>query len=133
MGSCDVALLAVAVASQGRLDEAEELARSAVEMNAPGDIEGEVRGRIALSFALALAGRDDDPTAERLAREAVAISEPTDMLELRADAEEALGVVLERSGRRAAADEAYAGALALCETKGILPRAERLRAPHEAR
>ena len=97
MAACDAALLSLAVAAQGRRDEAEDLARTAREMTAPGEIEGEVRWRIALSVALA--GNDGDPTAERLAREAVAISEPTDMLELRADAEEALGLVLERSGR----------------------------------
>jgi tetratricopeptide (TPR) repeat protein len=125
MGACDAALLAVAVAAQGRLDEAEELARTAREMSAPGEIEGEVRSRIALSLALALAGRDDDPTAEQLARRAVALSEPTDMLELRADAEEALGLALERSGQLGPAGEAHARALALCAAKGILPRAER--------
>jgi hypothetical protein len=43
----------------------------------------------------------------------------------RADAEEALGLALERSGRLGPADEAHDRALALCEAKGILPRAER--------
>ncbi len=93
-------------------------------MTAPGEMESEVRWRIALS--LALTGRDGDATAETLAREAVALSEPTDMLELRADAEEALGLALERSGRRGPADEAYARALSLYRAKGILPRPGRL-------
>jgi tetratricopeptide (TPR) repeat protein len=131
-GACDAALLAEAVAAQGRLNEAEALAHAAREMTPPGEVESEVRWRIALS--LALAGRDGGPTAEQLAREAVTLSQPTDMLELRADAEEALGLALERSNRRGPADEAYARALALYETKGTLPRAERLRArSHESR
>jgi class 3 adenylate cyclase/tetratricopeptide (TPR) repeat protein len=125
MGACDAALLAVAVGAQGRLDEAEELARTAMEMNAPGEIEGEVRWRIALSLSLALAGRGVDPTPEQIAREAVTLSEPTDMLELRADAEEALGLALERGGQSGPAGEAYARALGLREAKGILPRVER--------
>jgi tetratricopeptide (TPR) repeat protein len=119
MAACDAALLSLAVAAQGRRDEAEELARTAREMTAPGEIEGEVRWRIALSAALA--GNDGDPIAERLAREALAISEPTDMLELRADAEEALGLALERSGRRGAADEAYARALACARRRASCP------------
>jgi class 3 adenylate cyclase len=60
--------------------------------------------------------------AERLARGAVAFVEPTDYLEVTADAYLALGAVLGRADKQEEAQAAWRRALELYEQKGVVPR-----------
>jgi class 3 adenylate cyclase/tetratricopeptide (TPR) repeat protein len=67
-----------------------------------------------------LARRGDDVEAERLARDAVALSDATDMLACKADARVDLAEVLTLAGRREQAAEALVTAEALYAEKGHL-------------
>ena len=66
-----------------------------------------------------------------LAREAVAIAEPTDFLFLQAWALIGLGEVLERAGKRDEAEAVLADAVQICERKGFVVGAQRARAARE--
>jgi tetratricopeptide (TPR) repeat protein len=78
--------------------------------------------------ARALARRGELHEAERLAREAVALSEPTDSLDFEGEAAFALAEVLRFAGRIDEAAEAAGQALAAWERKGIVGYVERARA-----
>ena len=74
-----------------------------------------------------LARRGAHPEAEALAREAVALVEPTDALTDRGDALLALAEILELRGDRPAAATAAREALALYDRKGAVVLADRAR------
>jgi tetratricopeptide (TPR) repeat protein len=77
--------------------------------------------------ALVAAHRGDPAEAERLAREAVAITEQTDALWWQGDAFVDLAKVLEAAGRPDEAATAYREALDRYERKGIIPLTRRTR------
>jgi len=87
----------------------------------PDDLHAQVGWRAAR--AQACAGRGNAQRGEELAREAIALLEDADDLDLRGDAFVSLGTTLSGSERR----DAYAEAVALYEAKGNLASAERVR------
>jgi tetratricopeptide (TPR) repeat protein len=74
-----------------------------------------------------LARRGELAEAERLAREAVAMGEETDMIDTQADAYADLAEVLSLAGRSEEAIEAFDQALGRYERKGNVVMAERMR------
>jgi tetratricopeptide (TPR) repeat protein len=129
----DSSLAAVLVGS-GRHDEAEVIARDVLSYATEDDFDPHSRARWVLARVFAARGELEE--AERLAREAVGLVEPTDYLEARAETLLGLGDVLERAGRVAEAAEAVLAATELYERKGDLVMSgrarahlERLRAP----
>jgi class 3 adenylate cyclase/tetratricopeptide (TPR) repeat protein len=90
-------LLAEAVGAQGRLDEAEALARETAELAAEHDVDAQTLWRLA--HAKVLARRGELTEAERLVREAVALLEPTDYVVNRVSALSSLAGVLLLSAR----------------------------------
>jgi Flp pilus assembly protein TadD len=77
--------------------------------------------------ALLLARRGQVEEAERLAREAVAIIEPTDYVDIRGDALSALASVLDTAGRRDDAVLEWRRALECYERKGNIVRTTQVR------
>jgi class 3 adenylate cyclase/tetratricopeptide (TPR) repeat protein len=124
--SSTVAQLAEALYRQGHYAEAEEAAKSTAELATVDDFDPNYRWRTVL--ARILARRDEFESAERLAREAVAIVEPTDWHHQRGHAFASLGEVLELARRNDEAREAYERALESFERKEALPEAEEMRA-----
>ena len=100
----------------GRYDEAEPLAQLAREL--AGD-ENDPSGQMPWRQVLALveAHRGNYAEAERLAREAAAIADSTDGLNMQGDALCDLGEVLHAAGRADEADAAFAQALERFESK----------------
>jgi class 3 adenylate cyclase/tetratricopeptide (TPR) repeat protein len=94
--------LAQALYALGRLDEADGWAVRASELGASDDAMTQMLWRQARAKVLARRGEEE---AERLAREAVAIGEETDMLDAQGDAYADLGEVLLLTGKP---DEAVA-------------------------
>jgi class 3 adenylate cyclase/tetratricopeptide (TPR) repeat protein len=117
-------LLAQAVFEQGRVAEAEALARRALEAAQPEDVDPQARGRSILALALARAGEKDE--AERFARDAVEVCKPTDFVMVQADALRHAGEVFDRIGKRGEAILFYREARALYEAKGNVPFAARV-------
>jgi class 3 adenylate cyclase/tetratricopeptide (TPR) repeat protein len=85
-------LLAEAVGAQGRLDEAEALARETSELAAEDDVDAQTLWRLA--HAKVLARRGELTEAERLVREAVGLLEPTDYVVNRVSALASLAGIL---------------------------------------
>jgi DNA-binding SARP family transcriptional activator/class 3 adenylate cyclase len=119
------AMLAQAVYAQGRSDEAEELCRVSEEAAAANDLSAQVTWRGVCAKLRADEGLTGD--AEALAREAVRLAEPTDFLNIRADALLDLAVVLRRGAQPSDAEESIRSALALYEQKGDVVSAGRAR------
>ena len=119
------------VAKMGRLDEAEELARLGQETAPADDWVSQVLWREAL--ALAKAGRGELKEAERLAREAVAMTQGVDYLDSMAWAWDDLALVLTAAGETDEAVAALREALALWERKGNVVSAARTREALSAR
>jgi tetratricopeptide (TPR) repeat protein len=113
------------VAQQGRLDEAEELARVGRESAAADDWSSQVLWR--LSLARALAGRGEFAEAERVAREATALTEGVDYLHQMGEAWGDLGYVLGLAGKREEAHHALHRAIELWEAKENLVGVARAR------
>ncbi len=113
------------LALTGRLDEAEEFAQKGREASPPDDWASQISWREAL--ALVAAQRGDLAEGERLARDAVALTEGVDYLPQMADAWSDLGFVLRLSGRKEEAAAAMRQALSLREAKGDVIRAARVR------
>jgi class 3 adenylate cyclase/tetratricopeptide (TPR) repeat protein len=109
----------------GRLDEAEEWALRARELGAADDVWTQTLWRQAL--ASVLARRGEHAEAERLAREAVAIGDGTDILDMQGDAYADLAEVLLLSGKPGEAVAALEQALERFERKGNLVMAGRMR------
>jgi ATP/maltotriose-dependent transcriptional regulator MalT len=110
----------------GRHDEAEPLARLGRELGVPGDACTQMLWRQVQ--ALVNAHRGEYAEAEALAREAVAIGERTDGLNLQADALCDLGEVLHAAGQTSEAAGAFHDALDRYERKKNLAMARRVRA-----
>jgi class 3 adenylate cyclase/tetratricopeptide (TPR) repeat protein len=110
--------LAHSMALGGRPDEARRYAEESRALAAREDVYAQVRWRAAAARALAAAGDGDHDRAVRLAREAVALAEATDMLNLQADALVDLAETAARSGRPEEAAEAAGRSLPLYERKG---------------
>ncbi len=108
----------------GRLDEAEEWTKHG-ELGAQEDMLTQVTWRRAK--ALIAGTRGDVEEATRLAREAVRISLPTEMLDEQGDSYSALGEVLELAGDAAGAADAYQRSLDCYERKGNVVSAGRTR------
>jgi class 3 adenylate cyclase/tetratricopeptide (TPR) repeat protein len=114
-------LLAESLCRQGRFDEAEAATETSERLAWPDDLHAQVGWRAAR--AQACAGRGEAQQGEELAREAIALLEGADDLDLRGDALIALGKTL--SGRER--HDAYAEATVLYEAKGNIASAERAR------
>jgi class 3 adenylate cyclase len=110
----------------GRPDEALRVAMASKAIAAHDDLFAQVRWRGAA--ARSLAGAGDIGEAERLAAEAVAIAEPTDMLTMRGDALLDQAAVAAAAGRPADAARAAEAALAVYQAKGNRPGTARAEA-----
>ena len=108
---------------QERFDEADGLLDIAAETGADNDFVTQVRLRA--GRAKLLARGSDLAHAEALAREAVALAEQTEYIDLRGDALLALGDVLQLGGRSSEGADAMRAALALWEAKGNVAHAAR--------
>jgi tetratricopeptide (TPR) repeat protein len=119
------AYIARALYGQGRLDEADDLARRAEQSSAADDIwsktwAGGTRAKV-------LARQGDARAAEQMAREAAARIEGTDALDLRGGALLDLADVLILAGRKHEARASAEDALGLFERKGNVVSAEEAR------
>jgi hypothetical protein len=120
------ALLAQAVLAQGRPGEADDLALEAGRRAAPRDTLTQALWREVRARVLMLEGNGEDALA--LAREAVAVLEPTDLLSHRGDAMLDLAAVLRSCDRRDESANAARAAVALYERKGNAVAAARAQA-----
>ena len=123
-------ILAEAVSVQGRDEEAEEIVTMGEET--AGSDDAYSQGLLRSVRAKSLARRGQVEEAERLAREAVAVAEPTDFLFLQSFARTSLGEVLQLAGRDEEAGAVLAEAVDLAEQKGYVVGAGRARAFLEA-
>jgi class 3 adenylate cyclase len=119
----DTAYLARALLAQGRDDEAEACTRTSEALGAGDDIITQVLWRQARARVLARRGQHG--AAGRLAEEAVALAEPTDMLLARGYAFTDLAEVRQLAGDTDGAAAALERALAEYERKGVVPAIER--------
>jgi predicted ATPase/class 3 adenylate cyclase len=109
----------------GRRDEMEAAIALAQEAGSPNDISTQSEWRFVAAMAAADDGRPDE--AERLIGEAVKLLEPTDFLEYRGNAFEALAHVEGRAGHADAREAALGRALAEHERKGNVVGAKHIR------
>jgi class 3 adenylate cyclase/tetratricopeptide (TPR) repeat protein len=114
--STAAALVAHPICAQGRLDEAEEFCRIAKEIGTEDDLATQVLWRSAKAKVLAARG-ELRPAAE-LARDAVAIAERTDDINMHADTLMDLGTVLSAAGALEEHDDAVRRAHELYVRKG---------------
>jgi len=119
------AMLAQAVYAQGRFREADELCRAAADAGAAEDIVTHVIWRGVKAKLLAREGHCEH--AEALAREAVGLVEPTDLLQHRGDAMLDLAEVLRMCPRKDTYHRVAQVALSLYEQKGNAVGAARAR------
>jgi DNA-binding SARP family transcriptional activator len=124
------AFLARALYAQGRYAEAEELTITSNEAAGVDDMVSQIGWRCVRAPVLARRGKRDE--AERIAREALALADETEFLEMRADARVALAEVLGLAERPDESARALAEAAELYEAKGIVVLATRTRALLEA-
>jgi class 3 adenylate cyclase/tetratricopeptide (TPR) repeat protein len=120
------AQLAESLFARDRFEEAERRSQVAEELAAPDDRVSQALWRQVRAKLLARAGAPTD--AERLAREAVALLDETDMLDYHARAVADLATVLRAVGQPEEASNELARAIELFEAKGNVVRAERARA-----
>jgi tetratricopeptide (TPR) repeat protein len=120
------AMLAQALYAQGRLEEAGEQCEVAADSAPADDIVTQVIWRGVKAKLLAHDGRRDE--AEELARTAVALVEPTDLLTHRGDAMLDLAEVLKEPARASTYQRTVRTALAQYERKGNAVGAARARA-----
>jgi tetratricopeptide (TPR) repeat protein len=118
-------MLAEALLLLGRTDETAVILDEVGTFVAPDDSDPQARLRWVR--AVLLSARGEVVEAERLAREAVAIVDVADYLELRADAHAALASVLAAAGRRDDARAEWQVALDLYERKGAVVQAAKAR------
>ncbi len=117
------AMLANLRYARGEFDEAERLARLAEEAAAPDDLASQIQLRAARAQVRARRGLFVE--AEETAREAIALAEQTDFLQVHARAYLALAEVLRLAGRADEARTAVDAAVALYERKGDVVGAKR--------
>ena len=110
-------ILAEALYRQGRDEEAEEFARASEE--AAGIDDAYAQGLLRSIRARVLSRRGEAERAVELARDAVAILEPTDFLFLQGFTRLALGQVLLETDRMDEARTALEEAARICEVKGF--------------
>jgi predicted ATPase/class 3 adenylate cyclase len=118
-------LLAHALCALGEYDEADHFSRVCEDDAVEGDVFSQVLWRSARAKVLARRGEAD--AAEAVAREAVAITERTDLLNDQGYALLDLAEVLARAGRTAEAKDAALEAAERFERKGNLPLLARAR------
>ena len=123
--SAAAAGLAQALYVDGRLDEAEAWSDRAAELGASDDLGTQMRWREVR--AKVLARRGEHPEAERLAREAVALGDETQMLDAQGDAYADLAEVLTLGDRPEDAAEVLEQALVRYDRKEDLVKAGRAR------
>jgi class 3 adenylate cyclase/tetratricopeptide (TPR) repeat protein len=119
------AQLAHALIAQGRDDDAREFVSVSRRAAAEDDASAQALWRTAQAKILMLG--NDFGEGERLAREAVAITEQTDFLNYRADAAMDLAIVLSSAGKTTEAIEAAKVGLELYRRKGNTVAEERAR------
>ena len=119
-------LLAQAMYALDRLEEADGWAEQAAELGASDDVITQMLWRQARAKVLARSDRGVD--AERLVRDAVAIGEATDMLDMQGDAYADLAEVLSLAGRVEEAAGALEEALRRYGEKGNVTSARRTQA-----
>jgi tetratricopeptide (TPR) repeat protein len=124
------AQLADVLARRGKFEEALRYIDESKAIAAPDDLDAQPRFRVAL--ARVLLGQGDVIAADRIVREAIELLEPTDFIDLHADALDVLGDVLVRDRRVEAAAVALQGAVALHGQKGNVVSAARSRAALDA-
>ena len=118
--------LAQALYALGEYEEAARCSRASEDAAAPDDVFSQMLWRISRAKLLVRQGNHE--RAEALAREAVRLGEPTDLLNTRADALFDLAEVLRLGGRPEEAVTALGQAARLYEQKGNLPGLARARA-----
>jgi predicted ATPase/class 3 adenylate cyclase len=118
-------LLAQALYARGDYQEAARFSKASEDAAATDDVLSQMLWRT--SRAKLLARQGDFARAESLAREAVRLGRPTDLLNLKADVLGDLAEVLGLSGRHDEALAALSSAAGLYERKGNLPSLERTR------
>ncbi|HEY7195737.1 MAG TPA: AAA family ATPase [Gaiellaceae bacterium] len=118
------AYLADVLYAQERYEEADHYTRVSEDAASPDDIASQVWWRVTRAK---VAARDGDPDAEHVAREAVALAEPTDDLALRARSVLDLAEVLRLLGREEESRPLVEESIALSERKGDVVSAERAR------
>ena len=119
------AFLAQALYGEGRLDDADDLARRAQAAAAPDDLWSQVLSRGTRAKVCASRGAHDE--AERHAREAVRLAAATDALDMHGNALVDLADTLAFAGRDEEAANYLADALRLYERKGNDVSADRVR------
>jgi tetratricopeptide (TPR) repeat protein len=124
--STGLAQIAMISAELNRDDEALRLADESEAAASSDDVASQ--GYLRLAKAKVLSGRGDAEPAERLAKEAVALTETTDFRDIQGIAKLWLGEILRAANRPTEAAEAIARGLAAFEQKGNVVRAERARA-----
>ncbi len=117
--------LASSLYALGQLDEAERWTKAAEELTTSDDVTSNMLWRQVRAKLLARGGQH--AAADRLAREAVALGEETDMLNWHANALADLAEVLVLAGRPEAGYAPLEQALALYESKGNLVSAANVR------
>jgi tetratricopeptide (TPR) repeat protein len=110
------ALLGMALLAQGRVEEADRLARRGAHLATDDDLSAQVMWRRVRAIVLSEQGRPRD--GQRLARDAVALSETTDYLNDHAGALEDLARVHDLAGDPKAAGGAREAALDVYRRKG---------------
>lgn len=120
------AVLAQILYAQGRFDEVLDLTALGRDESSPDDLHTQIQWRGPRAKVLALRGEAVE--AERLAREGVELSGPTDFLNVRATALLDLAEVLLAAGRAGEAADAVTAATELFEQKGNVVGAARSRA-----
>jgi class 3 adenylate cyclase/tetratricopeptide (TPR) repeat protein len=123
--STQAARLAQTLYGQERYEEAEHYTKISEQAGASDDIVTQVLWRQVRAKTLALRGQVED--AEELARHAVALAEPTDAIDMRADSLVDLAAVLRLVGRTDDRKALLEGALRLYEQKGNVVSAARAR------
>ncbi len=114
--------LAHALVAQGKLEDAEVLAKLSEDIGAEDDLATQVMWRSAR--ARVRAARDRSAEARALAREALTLAEETDDLNMRADTFVDLGEILRMAGEGGDASDAFGRARELYEAKGNVVGAE---------
>jgi tetratricopeptide (TPR) repeat protein len=117
-----VGVLATVLARLDRDDESVQYVEEGRALAAEDDFDAQARWRIALAGVLARRG--ELAGAELSAREAIALLEPSDFIDLHADALNVLGDVLARSRRPEEAIAAVEHAISFYEQKGNVVSAE---------
>ena len=123
------AMLARTLHARGHAAEADELAREVEATASEHDLWSQTLYRLTRARLLVDAGAFDE--AERVARDALAIVEPTDLLDLHGDVLLELAAVLRSGGRADEARECVERGIELYEAKGNVVAVERARAQLE--